>query len=165
MGSGKSMIGKKLAASLHFPFLDIDQEFESQFKISIDSFFKKYGENVFRHLESKILKQTAGINEAVISTGGGTPCFYENMKFINLQGISVYLKVSPESIQKRIKQSAKPRPLLMNLPDDQLLEKITTMLNEREKFYNKAKITIESENIELETLLTALRNININSKG
>jgi shikimate kinase len=161
MGSGKSMIGKKLAASLNFPFIDIDNEFESQYKISIDRFFKKYSELVFRNLESKILRQTSALDDVVISTGGGTPCFYNNMEFINQNGISIYLKVSPESIQRRIVNSTKPRPLLINIPDNQLLDRIKSLLGDREQFYNQARLTIESDNIELQAILSDLRNLGI----
>ena len=157
MGSGKSMIGKKLAASLNLSFFDIDLAFESQYKITIDQFFRKYGEVVFRNLESRILHQTADLDNVVISTGGGTPCFHNNMEFITRNGISIYLKVSPETIRKRLSGSIKPRPLLMNLPPDQLPGEIEKLLKIREPFYTRASFTLESDSINLQAIIAALQ--------
>ncbi len=156
MGSGKSVIGRKLAASLGLPFIDLDLEFESLYKITIENFFKKYSEDVFRNLESKVLRQTETLSEGIISTGGGTPCFHKNMEFINSNGTSIYLKASTEILLERILSSHKPRPLLMNLSKAKMLEKIDTMLNQRKKYYEEAKITVESNNCDINGLVEVL---------
>jgi len=128
MASGKSVIGRKLAHELGFSFIDLDEEFERKYRITISSFFQKYGEPEFRILEHKILLETKNIDNHVISTGGGTPCFHDNMTFIKENGVSIYLKVSTPTLIHRLVNSRKSRPVLKMSSPDEIELRIATLL-------------------------------------
>ncbi len=131
MYSGKSTVGKKLANLMNLNHIDTDKVFESKYNITISSFFEKYGENLFRELEHKILLETIEEDNIIVSTGGGLPCFHNNMDIIKENGISIYLNMSPISIIHRINNSKKKRPLLQNKSPEELQEYIENLLKER----------------------------------
>ncbi len=158
MSSGKSTIGRKLAYRLGMEFIDTDEAFESKYKIAITDFFDRFGEVRFRELERLVLIESLQTENTIISTGGGTPCFFDNMQLINKQGISVFLKLHPNSIFDRLIHSKKQRPLLKNLTHDELKLFIIKQLSVREQFYNLSKIIIKSENIKTNDLLDELKN-------
>jgi len=152
MGAGKSTVGKRLAAVLNYHFLDLDDDFEESYKISISSFFKKYDEKLFRKLEYQKLLDSLTKQNTVISTGGGTPCFFDSMDMMNANGLTVYLKMSPEGIASRLKAAKKKRPLVQSMKDEELLEFIKNKLEERKGFYEKASITIDAINLNVKEL-------------
>lgn len=152
MGAGKSTAGKRLAAVLNYQFLDLDEDFEESFKISINSFFKKYDESLFRKLEYQKLLGSLSRQNTVISTGGGTPCFFDSMDVMNKNGVTIYLKMSPEAIASRLKTAKKKRPLVESTSDAELLEFIKNKLEDRKAFYEKAKITIDAINLDVKQL-------------
>jgi shikimate kinase len=156
MGSGKSFTGKKLASRLGYKFFDIDPLFEEKYHFTIHDFFEKFGEQPFRKLEKDLLLGTEYMENTVISTGGGTPCYYENMKFIKDNGLSIYIHMSPEKILSRIHQSKKPRPLLKNLEGKLLLQKIREMLQERELYYRQADIVVDAVQINPPDIINAI---------
>lgn len=158
MGSGKSTAGKKLASKLGFSYLDTDLIFEEQYKISIFGFFEKYGEDIFRKIEHIILKEALINDNAVISTGGGTPCFSDNMDLINKCSFSVYIKMHINSIENRLMYSKKPRPLLIDISQTDLRSFIEKQLLEREKYYNQANLIIKGENLEINSIIESLEN-------
>ena len=158
MGSGKSTLGKKLASKLGFSFYDTDQIIEEQYKISIYNFFEKYEEDVFRKIEYDVLKNALIHNNAVISTGGGTPCFRNNMDIINKNSYSVYIKMQINSIENRLINSKKSRPLLKDISQDNLKAFIEKQLLEREKYYNQANLIIKGENLDINYLIESLKN-------
>lgn len=153
MGSGKTTVGKKLATQLDLDFIDLDLFIEEKYKISIPDIFDRFDESVFRKIEHETLMETKSFQNTVISTGGGTPCFYNNMDIINANGTSVYLKLHPKSIQKRLLESKKKRPLVMNKGEDELFNFIQLKLEEREQYYEQAKYTIKAENLEIADLV------------
>ncbi len=157
MSSGKSTIGKILADSLNFKFYDIDDIFEERYKISINDFFEKFGEPKFRELEHLLLKQTLEEDNSVISCGGGTPCFFDNIKLINNNGVSVYLKLNSRILFERLNKTRKKRPLLSGLTYDNLEKYISENLIKREPFYNQAQIIIDIENIQPEDFVKHLK--------
>lgn len=157
MYSGKTTLGKQLARRLSYDFFDTDQLFEEKFKISIPTFFERYGEVHFRTMEQQILHTTENLKNAVISTGGGTACFNRNMEWMHEQGITIYLKMSPERLFSRYKVSKKKRPLLDNLSPEQTLNYIRNHLTEREQFYSKAQIIFETEHLNIDTLEKVIR--------
>lgn len=159
MSSGKSTFGKILANSLNFDFYDIDDIFEERFKITINDFFEKFGETKFRELEHNILKQTLTFDNCVISCGGGTPCFYDNIDQINNSGVSIYLKLPFKVLLERLKKTKKKRPLIIDLSDDKLEEYIISNLNKRESYYNKAQITIDIQNISKDNFVSHLKEL------
>ena len=158
MGSGKSTLGKKLASKLRFSFYDTDQIIEEQYKISIYNFFEKYEEDVFRKIEYDVLKNILIHNNAVISTGGGTPCFRNNMDIINKNSYSVYIKMQINSIENRLINSKKSRPLLKDISQDNLKAFIEKQLLEREKYYNQANLIIKGEKLDINYLIESLKN-------
>jgi shikimate kinase len=157
MGSGKSTVGRQLAKLLNFGHIDLDVLFEEEYKISIADFFNKYDESAFRLIEKKILESTLKYDDFVISTGGGTPCFFTNMDFINQNGISVYIKMHPKSLFYRLLTSKRTRPLVSGLDELVLQKSIETRLAERETFYAQSQIIIKGENVNIEDLAKTIR--------
>lgn len=156
MYSGKSTVGKKLANLMNLNHIDTDKVFESKYNITISSFFEKYGENLFRELEHKILLETIEEDNIIVSTGGGLPCFHNNMDIIKENGISIYLNMSPISIIHRINNSKKKRPLLQNKSPEELQEYIENLLREREVFYNQANLKIKGEDPNIKEIQSEL---------
>ena len=158
MGSGKSTLGQHLANALGISWLDLDDEFEQRYKVSIPAFFEKYGENAFRNLEYKVLADISVITDLVVSTGGGSPCFHDNMELMNQTGITVYLQAMPELLISRIELSARKRPLFQQMKGENFLQKITTHLQSREPYYTQAKITIDATKPEVDDLKNRILN-------
>src|SRR5690606_32987005 len=153
MGSGKSTWGKKIAQALDLPFLDLDQEIVKHIGMTIAEYFQKFGEEKVRALESDFLKGQAE-TDAIISTGGGTPCYYDNMQWIKVNGLSLYLYHTPKSLWSRLSQSdVKKHPVLQGLSGEKLHDFITTKLQEREPFYEQADIKFEQIHTTLEDIL------------
>jgi shikimate kinase len=159
MGSGKTTIGKRLARYCNLTFVDMDTLFEFTYKLTISDFFEKYNEQAFRIIESKLLIEVSIRDNQIIATGGGTPCFYENMNMILTSGKSIYLKASPIVLTRRILSNQTKRPLVSGLDETQLLAKIIKQLTEREQFYSKADYTIDTETLnftDLEQLINSI---------
>ncbi|MDP4280914.1 MAG: shikimate kinase [Bacteroidota bacterium] len=155
MASGKSRLGRELAGLTGYDFLDLDDIFEQQYLISIYDFFEKYGEDVFRKMEKKILESTSNMDNTVIATGGGTPCFFDNMEFIRSNGISIYLKISPEALAGRLIEVKRKRPLIRAIDLPEMIEFVKEQICEREPFYKRAEYIIE----EPGDLLEKIKNI------
>lgn len=141
MGSGKTTLGKKLANRLGVAFLDTDALLETKLGCSIADFFSQYGEAAFRQEEEKLLAELAGFAPAVISVGGGLPCFGNNMDNLNLLGFTIYLKRSPGELANRLVKNKSKRPLIANVPEEDLRDFIANHLEVREKFYANAQYT------------------------
>lgn len=152
MGSGKSSALKQLGKLLSWETYDLDHLFEEKYKISVQDFFHKYDEAAFRKLESQLLKETAKYENAVIATGGGTPCFYDNMEWMNANGTTVFLKVSFKTAVVRLLNSKKKRPLIEGKSEEQLLEYVERHYGERMPFYEKAQITVKGEDLDFSKL-------------
>lgn len=153
MGSGKTTWGKKIAQSLQVPFIDLDHEIVAHIEMSIPEYFALYGEQQFRELEREFLKKQLD-KYAVISTGGGTPCFYDNMEWINNNGLSLYLYHTPKSLYARLSQSdINKRPVLKGLCGENLLAFIENKLHERKRYYEQAHIKFEQIHTTLEDII------------
>ncbi len=140
MGSGKTTFGERLAQKLNYQFIDTDQEIEQLLGMSIDTIFKTKGEAYFRQLEKQFLREIK-VNNTVLSTGGGMPCYYDNMDYLNKIGVTVYLEYTAEELFERLKQDKTGRPLLQNKTDVELLETIQRLLTQREPYYLQAQTT------------------------
>ncbi len=160
MGCGKTTIGKKLANKISLPFFDLDQLIENEVCMPISDYFEKYGEGKFRLIEQKILQKTFTIKGAVVATGGGTACFFDNMLEMSKNGLSCYIKADVNLLVTRLKESKDKRPLIKNLEDDQLASYLTNLLTERRRYYEQAQFTVEAKNLSAEKLLSAME-INI----
>ncbi|MEN8224908.1 MAG: shikimate kinase [Bacteroidota bacterium] len=157
MGAGKSTVGRRLANRLNIPFIDLDDAFESKFRYSIHRFFDQFGETRFRELEHQCLLEVTSENEnAVISTGGGTPCFHSNMELMDAAGTTIYLKMHPGSLAHRLSKARKPRPVIRNIHNDDVQTFIEQQLAEREKYYTRAHITVKGEDLDMEKLVEAV---------
>lgn len=155
-GAGKSSVGRRLAARLNWRFVDTDSYFESKYHITIPDFFTKYGEEFFRICEKSVLEEVLKMTQVVISTGGGTPCFFDNMSLIISSSRAVYLKLSPKSLTTRLALSHKMRPLVTGKSLEEITEYVEKTLVEREVFYARAQVTIKGESLVLDNLLTLL---------
>jgi shikimate kinase len=155
--SGKSTLGRSLAVALNYEFVDMDDLIIQNEERSIAEIFEQSGEPYFRKVESDLLKSFLPIQKKVISTGGGAPCYFDNMNFILENGISIYLDVKPEVLFERIYNSAKnDRPLIDKSDKEKLLENLKEKYNYRYQFYSKADILIK-ENFTLEHILQKLK--------
>ena len=157
MGSGKTSNGKRLAKKLGLDFYDTDILFEKKYHIGVKDFFQKYDEELFRKLEAEVLHSTFNYNDALISTGGGTPCFFDNMEQINKYGMSVYMKLHPHSLAHRLYHSKKRRPLIPNTDLEHCKSFVEETLIKREKFYEKAQIIVHSEDLKINNLADTIR--------
>lgn len=153
MGAGKSTIGRKLATKLGFEFIDLDDYFESHYKISVHTFFDKYDETAFRNIESELLLKVCNLNDVVISTGGGTPCFNQNMNTILNNGLTIYVKMSVASLYHRLKNTKRIRPIIRKLEDNELSEFIQNQLAQRSEFYEKAHLVLKGEDFKIESAI------------
>lgn len=157
MGSGKSTLGKQLSRKLYFNYIDQDEYIEQKTGISVGEYFSKYGEEAFRKLEHESLKELIKLDNTVISTGGGAPCFYNNMDIMNENGIAIYLKMNPEVLKSRLKYAQNERPLIKGKTEEELLEFIKSKLAEREHFYMKARHVIESMDLKADDLFQLIK--------
>ena len=143
MGAGKTTIGKALARYLGLPFYDLDWYIETRRHKTIPQIFSEVGEDGFRKIEYNMLHEVAEFEDVVISCGGGTPCFFDNIDYMNQQAQVVYLKATPEVLYSHLSMSRHDRPLLKGKSREELLDFITQQLAQREPFYLKARYTID----------------------
>ena len=145
MASGKTTIGKKLAKELSLDFIDLDAYIESQEKKSISEIFNEGGEALFRGVEMKCLKEVIGLEpDALISTGGGTPCFYDNIKEMKQAGLTVYLEMDAKSITYRLINAKGDRPIVNKIGEEEMLEFVEQQMEERKFYYSEAQIKVNA---------------------
>ena len=140
MGAGKTTIGKQIAKRLGWPFVDMDLFIENRYHKAVPDIFAEKGEEGFRKIEQAILQEVAQFENTVISTGGGTPCFFDNMDLMNRTGITVYLKVPVSELVRRLITGKQERPLIKDKNREELTRFITENLEKREVWYNRAGI-------------------------
>ena len=163
MGAGKSAIGKSLSKNNGYKFYDLDKYIEEKEGRKIFEIFNDNNEVYFRKIENSYLKEISLIKEnKIISTGGGTPCFEDNLEIIHTlpNSFSVYLKASVETLIDRLKDSIKNRPLISHLEDpDQLKEFITKHLFERSFYYEKAKVKIKTDDLDVNAVVKLIKQL------
>ena len=157
MGSGKTTAGKKLARKLAYDFVDLDLLIESETGISISTYFEQFGEENFRLIEQQALKNTFKLENVIISTGGGVPCFFNNMDEMNKNGLSIYLKADIPLIINRLQSGKDQRPLIKNKSKEELKNYLSKLLSERESYYNKAKLVVNAKSLSIEALIEELK--------
>lgn len=158
MGSGKSTAGRRLASQLNWSFIDLDEKIEKMEGMKIADIFSLKGESYFRKVETKALKDLRFEKDTVISTGGGTPCFGDNMDFMLSSGLTIYLRMSPASLKIRLERSPENRPLIKDIDRKGLDGYITAKLAEREKWYSRAELIIDGLNENSTDLLSLVEN-------
>jgi len=139
MGSGKTTVGKALSKETGMMFYDLDWYIESRMRKSVSQIFAERGEEGFRKIEYNMLHEVAEFEDVIISCGGGTPCFFDNMDYLNQQGDVIYLKATPETLYKHLLMAKIERPLLKGKSSEELIAYITEHLKERSPFYEKAR--------------------------
>lgn len=143
MGSGKTTVGKALSKETGMMFYDLDWYIESRMRKTVAQIFAEKGEEGFRKIEHNMLHEVAEFENVIISCGGGTPCFFDNIDYINQQGEVVYLKATPEVLYRHLLMGKVERPLIKNKTPEELIAYITEQVAKREEFYNKAKYTLD----------------------
>jgi len=162
MGSGKTLVSKELNILNNFKIFDLDTEISKQNNRSITEIFKEKGEIFFRKTEKEVLEKILSSEKNIIlSLGGGTPCYYNNIDSINEKTISVFLKTNVKTLAQRLSSEKDKRPLIQNISNEDLPEFIAKHLFERNPFYNQAKITINTDNLSTkeiaEEILTQIK--------
>ena len=148
MGAGKTTLGKAFAKALGVPFIDLDWYIEERFHKSIKMLFAEHGEEGFRTLEQRMLHEAGEFEDVVISTGGGTPCFFDNMSYMNSQGQTVFLDVSIDVLYRRLRVATANRPILQGKSDEELRTFIAEALEKRLPFYSQATYHFDGSQLE-----------------
>lgn len=159
MGSGKSSIGQQLALKLGLEFYDLDVEIEKQTGYTITETIFNKGELFFRQLEKNKLEELLAKDHFVISVGGGTPCYYENIKTINQSSLSIYLQYGVPTLFERLEGTQSQRPLIAHLKGGALKEYIGKHLFERSSFYEQAIITLKAEGKDSKTIIKEINDL------
>ena len=158
MGAGKTTTARRLANKLGWQVVDTDALFEEKYKISVNDFFNKYDEPLYRKLESEVLKETERLENVVVSTGGGTACYFDNMEWMNSHGLTVFLRISPQAAVDRVLHSRHKRPLAIGKSEAELTEFVNQHYASRLSFYEQARITVKSEDLDLGNLMQLIEN-------
>lgn len=148
MGAGKTTIGHALAKELDMSFYDLDWYIEMRFRKSVAAIFAERGEEGFREIERNMLHEVAEFENVIISMGGGTPCFFDNMEYVNSLCTTVYLKASPEVLAAHLRVGKTVRPLIVGKTDDELIDYVSESLAARERFYSMAQFTLDVDLLE-----------------
>lgn len=161
MGSGKTTVGHALSQKLGLPFYDLDWYIETRMHCTVKQIFDEKGEEGFRKIEHNLLHEVAEFEDVIISCGGGTPCFFDNIDYINRQGETVYLKCTTDVLYKHLKMGKTVRPLLLNKTPDEVKTFIEAQLKQREPFYAKAKhivdVSLMDNKEKIKTTVDAIR--------
>ena len=161
MGSGKSVVSKKLAQQIGFSVVELDEMIEEKCKMSIEALFSTKGELFFRKLEHQLfLELFSEEKNMVISTGGGTPCYFNNHELLNGENVvSIYLKASIDTLYNRLLQGKQKRPLIANFDDNKFKELIAKHLFERSFYYNQATFKVNVNNKNIDQIVAEIENL------
>lgn len=160
MGAGKTTVGKQLADDLGLMFYDLDWYITSRMHRTVAQIFEESGEEGFRKVEHNMLHEVAEFENVVLSCGGGTPCFFDNMDYLNQQGETVYLKATPEVLYAHLKMGKTVRPLLLNKTPEEVEAFVKEQLAQREPYYLKAKHVLDVNLLDsYDKIQTSVKNI------
>ncbi|MBR5540795.1 MAG: shikimate kinase [Bacteroides sp.] len=148
MGAGKTTLGKAFARAMGLTFVDLDWYIEERYHKTVGQIFTERGEDGFREVERRMLHETGDFENVVISVGGGTPCFFDNMDYMNGVGETVFLDVDTRVLFRRLKVAKQQRPLLAKKTDEELMSFIQEALQKRLPFYTKARYVFNGELLE-----------------
>lgn len=165
MGCGKSTIGRKVADLLEISFVDLDKYVEERYFKSVSTIFAEEGETGFREKERSSLFEVSQFEDIVVGTGGGAPCFFDNMEVMNNNGITVYIAPDTDVLATRILKSKTERPLIVGKSRDELILFINDALLKRAPFYEKSKIIIRGENnLDPQHVIDMINQFNLKNK-
>ncbi len=145
MGCGKTHWGRHLSQRLNLPFYDLDDMITEKFGKNISAIFDEKGEAAFRALEREMLQMLGGNPPAIVATGGGTPCFFDNMDWMNENGLTIYLKTAPTLLMDRLRQEKAFRPLLADIQDRDLQDFIEKKIAERSIYYSQSQVILNQD--------------------
>jgi shikimate kinase len=155
MGAGKSTLGKAVSRQLGVDFIDLDTYIERRTHRTVKQIFAEDGEDAFRELERRMLHEVADIDHVVIAAGGGTPCFFDNMQYMNAHGTTVFLEVSEPVLINRLKLGKRKRPLLASKTDEELQEVVREAMARRLPFYQQAQLRFSADELESDAQVRA----------
>lgn len=155
-GAGKSTLGKQLADRMLLPIIDLDKQLERSENITIPELFRERGEEYFREVEARLLRELSVQQHSfVMATGGGAPCFHQSLEFMKEQGIVVFLDVALDAIYDRVKNSS-DRPLLSLESEEELRLRLENLRGKRLPFYSQAHIAFSGENLSIDSMANAI---------
>ncbi len=157
MGSGKTTAGKKLATKLGYDFIDLDNFIETEYQQTIPEIFSTKGEKEFRAMEHNALKKLIEKDNLIIACGGGTPCYYNNIELMNNNGITVYLKMSVDSLVNRLLNATEKRPLIANKTEAELRAFVNRQLEKREDIYHQAQYIVKGKDLNVDELVLFMK--------
>lgn len=147
MGAGKTTVGRELAKALELEFLDLDHFIQARYQKTVSQLFQEVGEAEFRNIERNLLREVGEFENIIIATGGGAPCFFDNIDYMNKAGTTLYLKASPMALSTRLNTCKEKRPLIKDKNEDELHSFVKESLVKREPFYSQAQIVFETEEL------------------
>ena len=153
MGSGKSTLGRRLASHAGWHFIDLDKYIEERNCRTVPQIFAIEGEESFRNKERKALEEVSEFDNVVVATGGGAPCFFDNMDLMNRTGITIFLDIHPEILANRLITSKTERPLIKGKSKIELEDFIAENLQKRRSFYEQSRITIGDQDMNPELII------------
>lgn len=158
MGCGKSTMGRSLASLLNLTFIDLDTYIEGKYFKTVPQIFAEEGETEFRKKEHKVLKEVSLFDDVIVATGGGAPCFFDNMEVMNQSGYCVFLDVEIDTLVDRLIHSKTERPLIKGKSSDELKSFIEALMLKRRPFYEKAKYILKGSEILPADVVEVVRN-------
>ncbi|HPR84696.1 MAG TPA: shikimate kinase [Prolixibacteraceae bacterium] len=158
MGCGKSTMGRSLASMLNLTFIDLDTFIEGKYFKTVPQIFAEEGESEFRKKEHKALEEVALFDDVIVATGGGAPCFFDNVEVMNNAGYCIFLDVATESLVKRLIHSKTERPLIKGKSPDELKTFIDALMQKRRPFYEKAKYILKGIELHAADVIAVVKN-------
>ena len=157
MGCGKSSLGRRLSAFMSIQFVDMDHYIEERNCKTVPQIFEEEGEEAFRMKERKALEELSEFENIIIATGGGAPCFFDNMDLMNRTGKTIFMNIDPKILAERLLKSKTERPLIKGKSKEELVTFIDETLKKRYEFYRKAQVQITEPDIDLEKIFELIR--------
>lgn len=152
MGCGKSRLGRLLSEHMGVQFVDMDDYIEERNCKTVPQLFADHGEDGFRKRERKALEELAEFTDIIIATGGGAPCFFDNIDLMNKTGKTVFLNIDPAILADRLMNSKTERPLIKGKSREELVAFIDETLKKRKQFYSQAQIEITEPDLSLDRI-------------
>jgi shikimate kinase len=157
MGSGKTFWGQQLSMKLSIPFFDMDEQIVNSEGMSINQIFEKHGEEYFRMKEKEVLHIITESHQSfVMACGGGSPCYFNNIEYMNKSGTTVWLNTPLPILFNRLLKEKEERPLLRRLTEDQLMSFIVKKFSDRKIYYEQADVSVDDENITLDQFIETI---------
>ena len=157
MGTGKTYWGQLWSQQQHLDFFDLDAAIEKAGGMTIAKMFATHGEQYFREQERSLRRTFGAKDNFILSTGGGTPCFFDNMDWMNENGITIYLQTAPKILKERLIKEKAHRPLIKDLDDTAIMQFIENNINKRNKFYMQSTVILDTEDVTADTFTKIIR--------